>query len=118
MRALAHPDWAAPLLGAWALLALLLGASVWRARQRLARLGLRARFAGGARDLTLGAALLALLLALLGPQLGTRTVAVPAEGIDLVVLLDVSRSMDATDAAPSRLARAREAAREIGRAHV
>jgi len=110
---LAHPDWAAPLLGAWAALALLAGAAAWRARGWLARLGARGVGAGAGRDAALSAALLAIVLALLGPQLGTRTVAVPADGIDLVLLIDVSRSMDATDAPPSRLARAREAARAV-----
>ena len=37
----------------------------------------------------------------------------PADGIDVVVLLDVSRSMDATDTPPSRLVRARAAARDL-----
>lgn len=113
MSGLAHPDWALPLLAAWALLALLAGAAVLRARVWLARLGASPLGAGGARDAALCAALLAIAVALLGPQLGTRSVAVPADGSDLVVLLDVSRSMDAADAAPSRLARAREAAREV-----
>ena len=111
MSGLAHPDWALPLLGAWGLLALLAGGAVLRARAWLARLG--AAPSGGARDAALCAALLAIAVALLGPQLGTRSVSVPADGADLVVLIDVSRSMDATDAAPSRLARAREAARDV-----
>jgi Ca-activated chloride channel family protein len=110
---LAHPDWALALLAGWAALALLAGAAVLRARVWLARLGASPLGAGGARDAALCAALLAIAVALLGPQLGTRSVAVPADGIDLVVLLDVSRSMDAADAAPSRLARAREAARGV-----
>ena len=113
MSPLAHPDWAAPLLTAWAGLALLAGGAFHRARRHLAQLGGRELAAGGVRDLALCTALLAIVVALLGPQLGTRTVAVPADGIDLVVLVDVSRSMDATDAAPSRLARAREAARGV-----
>jgi Ca-activated chloride channel homolog len=110
---LAHPEWAAPLLGAWALLALAAALACWRARRALSRLGARGLSAGGGRDAALAGALLAIAVALLGPQLGTRTVAVPADGIDLVVALDVSRSMDAADVAPSRLARAREAARGV-----
>jgi Ca-activated chloride channel family protein len=111
--AFAHAEWAAPLFAAWALLALAAALAWGRARRALRRLGARALPAGGARDAALAAALLAIAVALLGPQLGTRTVAVPADGIDLVVALDVSRSMDAADAAPSRLARAREAARGV-----
>ena len=113
MSGLAHAAWAPALLGAWAVLALLVAAAWLRARVRLARLGAGRPGAGGARDLVLGGALLALALALLGPQLGTRRVALPADGIDLVVLIDVSRSMDAADAPPSRLARARGAARAV-----
>jgi Ca-activated chloride channel family protein len=108
-----HPGWALPLLAAWAALALLALAAWLRARVRLARLGAGGQPAGGAHDAALCAALLAIVLALVGPQLGTRSVAVPADGVDLVVLIDLSRSMDATDAAPSRLARAREAARDV-----
>ena len=113
MSGLAHPDWALPLLAAWAVLALLAGAACLRARAWLARVGARPVTAGGARDAALCAALFALGVALVGPQLGTRSVAVPADGVDLVVLVDVSRSMDAADAAPSRLARARAAARDV-----
>ena len=113
MSGLAHPDWALPLLAVWAALALLAGAALLRARVWLARVGASPLGAGGARDAALCAALLAIVVALVGPQLGTRSVAVPADGIDLVVLLDVSRSMDAADAAPSRLARARIAARDV-----
>ncbi len=110
MSGFAHADWAAALLGAFAGLALLVAGAVWRARRALARLGAAALGAGGWHDLALSAALLALLVALLGPQLGTRRVSLPAGGIDLVLLIDVSRSMDAADTPPSRLARAREAA--------
>jgi hypothetical protein len=112
----AHADQAPALLGAWAVVALLVGAAWLRARRRLARLGAGGLAAGGGRDLALAGALLALALALLGPQLGTRRVRLPADGIDLVVLIDVSRSMDAADAPPSRLARAVAAARAALRA--
>jgi Ca-activated chloride channel family protein len=112
---LAHPALAPPLLAAWAVLALLCAFATWRARRWLAALGAGARSgaAGGGRDALLLAALLAIVAALVGPQLGTRRVALPGGGVDLVVLIDVSRSMDATDAAPSRLVRAREAARAV-----
>ena len=46
-------------------------------------------------------------VALVGPPLGERSVRVPASGIDLVLLFDVSRSMAARDVPPSRLERAR-----------
>ena len=53
------------------------------------------------------------MTALLGPRLGEKVVRVPASGVDLVLLLDVSRSMDARDVPPSRLARAQRAAEEL-----
>lgn len=48
-----------------------------------------------------------LLLALLGPLFGEATRAVSTQGRDVFLLLDVSRSMDATDIAPTRLERAK-----------
>jgi len=111
--AFVHSDLLLPLLGALAALALLATAATWRARRSLDRLGAGALAAGGWRDAALVAALLLLAFAWLGPRFGTRLVDVPGDGIDVVVLLDVSRSMDATDTPPSRLVRAREAAREL-----
>ncbi len=48
-----------------------------------------------------------LVLALARPQLGTRLEEVKREGIDLVVAIDVSRSMLAEDVAPNRIAKAK-----------
>ena len=48
-----------------------------------------------------------LVLALARPQFGTRVETVQSEGQDVVVALDVSRSMMAEDVAPNRLERAR-----------
>jgi Ca-activated chloride channel family protein len=110
---LAHPEWAALLLGAWALLSVLTGLALWRARRALHRIGAGALGAGAGRDAALLLALAAIALALLGPRFGTRLVEVPGNGIDVVLLLDVSRSMDAEDTPPSRLARARDAARDV-----
>lgn len=105
------------LLWLWALaplLLLLLGAYRLRLRA-LARLGplLLERMSAGALGLhrlrlsAAGAAVALLLLALAGPRLGFRMQEVVHRGVDLVVLLDVSRSMDAEDTAPSRMERAR-----------
>ena len=52
-------------------------------------------------------ALVMLLIALLGPLFGEATYGVSAQGRDVFVVLDVSRSMDATDVAPTRLERAK-----------
>lgn len=70
----------------------------WRRR---ARLGLLA-IAG-----------LAMALALLQPQMGERFVATPRVGAEIMIALDVSRSMLADDAAPSRLERAKAEIRDL-----
>jgi Ca-activated chloride channel family protein len=59
-----------------------------------------------------GAALM-FVLALGGPMWGFRWQEVRREGIDLVVALDTSRSMLATDVKPSRLARAKLAVQDV-----
>jgi Ca-activated chloride channel family protein len=109
----AHPEWipALALLSALAV-ATVIAAAV-RARRRWRRLlGPTALPDRSARrtDAFLLAALVAIGIALLGPKIGTTTRRVPASGIDLVVLADVSLSMDCRDVPPSRLARARKAA--------
>ena len=48
-----------------------------------------------------------LTFALMGPQMGTVLSAVKREGIDIVVVIDVSRSMQAEDLSPNRLDRAK-----------
>lgn len=54
-------------------------------------------------------ALCFLLLGIIDPKVGTRLEEVKTEGIDLVIALDVSRSMLAEDIAPNRLERAKQA---------
>jgi Ca-activated chloride channel family protein len=111
---LLHADWLGGLGAAWLLLAAGVGASIWRARRRARRLGQLG--AGGPGPSGVGAdairlvALLAVGVALLGPRIGTRDERLATSGVDAVVLLDVSRSMDARDLPPSRLDRARRAA--------
>jgi Ca-activated chloride channel family protein len=56
------------------------------------------------------------LLALARPQRGSRTTATRTGGHDVLFLLDLSRSMNAQDVAPSRLDAAKRAARLIARA--
>ncbi|MBK9126543.1 MAG: VWA domain-containing protein [Phycisphaerales bacterium] len=58
------------------------------------------------------AALLLLVAALTGPRWGERTQTMIRRNLDVVVLLDVSRSMLARDIAPSRLERAKLAIRD------
>lgn len=49
------------------------------------------------------AAFTILIIALAGPQIGSKLVKVKRQGIDIVVAIDLSRSMQAEDIAPSRL---------------
>jgi len=104
----------------WLLLpvAALAGLAAWRLLQRrdllrriagpqAARLAPRAGLARPVTRATLWlTGLLLLAVALSRPQCGTRTELSRRYGVDLVVLLDVSRSMQARDVAPDRLTRA------------
>ncbi len=106
----------------WALpaIAVLVALMAWFARRHVARLG--QMFRGAAlervlpkrvrarrlvRDVLWVAGLISLVVALAEPRFGKRKHQVDAEGVDLVLAVDLSRSMDATDVDPSRLERAR-----------
>ena len=107
----AYPDFIA--VGLAAGLALLLLLLPWLRARRLGRaLGHRPRHRGWKLVLRLltGAAL---LVAALGPALGVSQRPVRTAGKDVWLLVDVSRSMDATDVAPSRLLRAQAELREL-----
>lgn len=104
------------LLAVVALLAVAGAASLLRRRRALreacgeltGRVAPRANLARPAVRLSLSIGGLALLaLALAQPQCGTRAELSKRWGADLVVVLDVSRSMEARDVRPSRLDRAR-----------
>ena len=56
---------------------------------------------------------LCLLMALIGPQWGFRWQQIKRRGVDLVIALDVSKSMLAQDVKPSRLDRAKLAIQEL-----
>jgi Ca-activated chloride channel family protein len=114
LERLVHPEWLGGVAAALGLAALALAAARWRARVRARRLlGPRAPRPGWRADLALLAAGALIGAALLGPRAGERSVLVPSRGVDLVLLVDVSRSMDAQDVPPSRLARARQAGAAI-----
>ncbi|MCH8327277.1 MAG: VWA domain-containing protein [Candidatus Marinimicrobia bacterium] len=53
-----------------------------------------------------------LIVAATGPKLGTRVVELKRQGVDLLLLLDTSVSMDAADVKPSRMEKAKY---EVGR---
>jgi Ca-activated chloride channel family protein len=59
------------------------------------------------------AALAFLVLGAARPQAGAKLVQVERRGIDAVIALDVSLSMDATDVLPSRLERSKQEIREL-----
>lgn len=103
------------------ILALLVGALALAVRRRRvsgaetwsAGLGARARAeARGAPLVLAGCALLA-GIALAGPRGGPRTVRAETRSLNLVLAVDVSRSMLAEDVAPSRLQRATREARRL-----
>ena len=68
------------------------------------------------RDLLTLVAVLLILLALARPQLGERPSAMGRTGRDLLVVLDLSRSMNAADVEQSRLAVAKQLVRDLLRA--
>ena len=111
-----HPEWLPALVAivAVAVLAVALARRAARHRQH-SLLGpvSRARGRDRTRDAVLLVGLGAIGLALLGPRIGERTVRVPSTGVDVVFLVDVSRSMDARDVPPSRLERAKRGAEEL-----
>ena len=53
------------------------------------------------------AGLFFLTIAASGPQVGKRIRPIERKGVDLVIVLDTSKSMDANDVTPSRLAKAK-----------
>ena len=113
-HAFEHPEWWAAV---WTgLFAAGIGVSLarWTAKKRRRRLG-EATIPGLplARDAALLLALACIGVALLGPRIGTRMIRTTASGVDVVLLFDVSRSMDATDIPPSRLEHSRQAALDL-----
>ncbi len=106
---LLHLLWLVPVV------ALLLVASLRSRRDALARLGslVPARTSAGAQRVHRAraalwvAALALLLMAQAQPRWGYRWQEIRREGLDVMVVLDASRSMDAQDVSPSRMEQAR-----------
>jgi Ca-activated chloride channel family protein len=95
-------------LAVWARLA-----RVGRARRWSEELGAAARRVGRLTPLALGLVAFAVVLALAGPRWGRRTVHTESKALDLVIVVDISRSMLAEDVTPSRLGRSQQEARRL-----
>ena len=67
----------------------------------------------GLRATLVTISILLMAMALAGPRFGKNTREVSREGVDLVIALDVSRSMYARDIAPSRLERAKNEIKQM-----
>ena len=114
-----HPEWLAPGVTFLAAVGVALVWTELRTRHDLrALLGEaahrrsqhRRNLARMSRNTGLSVALLLILLGLLGPRIGLEDVRLSTSGIDVVMVFDTSRSMDAPDIPPSRLEAARRVA--------
>ena len=117
-----RPDAAVWFVAAAGCCALLAWLAVWRraAVKRLADAPLLASIApgfararGGLRAALLAGAVVLLVPALMDPRAGAARDSVTQTSVDIMVVIDVSRSMLAEDAAPNRLARAKQFASDL-----
>jgi len=107
--------WAAPLIGA------LIGAlAIWVRRTRVIRarrwssaLAAHATGAGRFGAIGLGLAATVAMVALAGPRWGSRMVTAETKGLNVLIAVDISRSMLAEDQSPSRLERAKRHASRL-----
>ncbi|HET9233744.1 MAG TPA: VWA domain-containing protein [Candidatus Eisenbacteria bacterium] len=114
---LLHALWLVPILLVLAILA------AWSRRRRLrewVELHLLSRMAParapvrrGVRNVLFVVAVAFAVLAAARPQVGARTVQVDRRGIDVLIALDVSLSMEAEDVVPNRLERSKQEIREM-----
>jgi Ca-activated chloride channel homolog len=103
------------------LLALAFGFGAWLARRRRVRmarrwsqsLGRLARSRGGWAAPIVGLSALLAAIGLAGPRAGRTEVRTQTRALSMVLAIDISRSMLAEDAAPSRLQRAGREARRL-----
>ena len=101
--------------------ALAFGFAAWLARRRRIRmarrwspsLGRLARGRGGWAPAVVGLSALLAAVALAGPRAGRTEVRTQTRALSMVLAIDISRSMLAEDAAPSRLQRAGREARRL-----
>lgn len=114
--ALHHEEWRWLLLASPILSLAFIASLIWRNRaiKRLAGSSVLPVVAGSIspsrvvlRYMLWRAAVFAMTVALLGPKIGSKIEEVEAQGIDLMVALDVSNSMLAEDVKPSRMDQAK-----------
>jgi Ca-activated chloride channel homolog len=122
-------NWGAPsyllMLGGVAMLALSIALGAWRHRTVLARLfapGIlervlprSVRVRRGLRDLGRLAGLALVVVALAEPRFDKQIRTVSSRGADVMLIVDLSRSMDAKDVDPSRLQRARREVADLAK---
>ena len=120
-------SWAAPLYFLLLIaVALVAGLMLWFGRRHLRRL--EAAFRGKilervlpkrvrtrrlVRDVAALLGLVALVVSLAEPRYGKQIIEIEQKGVDVVLVVDLSLSMDATDVDPSRLERARREIRDL-----
>lgn len=73
----------------------------------------RSKFKSHIKVLAVLLGILALILALVNPRIGTKTQSIEREGLDLILVMDVSKSMLAEDIAPNRMEKAKQIAQQI-----
>jgi len=116
LPSLEHPEWVVAVAAVVSLTAIGVFAAHLVAGRRIRRFDASragADRSGVLRDASLVAALCAIGIAAVGPHLGERVISVPSGGVDVVFVVDVSRSMEAADVPPTRLDRARRATEEL-----
>jgi Ca-activated chloride channel family protein len=107
--------WAAPVLAAlaWALAAFARRQRILLARRWSGALGDEAARHGGQGARLLGLAVLVATVAAAGPRIGRVEAELESRALNLVLAVDISRSMLAEDTRPNRLSRAVSEARRV-----